>query len=473
MKISTIIILIFITLLNAQSIKRDNDFKLVAYFPVNGKISDMDEVDLSKLTHVIGAFIQSDINGDLKFPGWKYDPTKTSQEAEEEMLDSLIARAKRVGTIPMIALGTTYDGWQMTKNATARSNFISNIKQFIADKKLGGIDLDLEGWVNNSSSPFYPEEYGLLATELRDSLADSLILTSAVSAHVSHIENWNDDLISVLNWVNIMVYDIRVWNKENIANQSLFSDQVTAASLWLERGLTKDQIVFGVPFYSRGWDYDNVKPYIVDVCWSPNHQIDSSAWTWSQVSTFSYEMLRNKFTLNDNQDSVIVTQNDQMWIDDGWTAYKGTFNGILYYNGPETLIKKTNWAIDSGYGGMMIWELTGDIATDNAKSLLGTIARTIEGTTSVYNNSKTLFKNNIKLNLKNNKLEIIAPAGSYNVKILNLKGKVIKSYKRNINTNSIETLTLSKHDFASGQYLLKVNSLTNGDKCYKMFTLFN
>lgn len=484
MRVFTLLIFTCITLLNAQSQinpinnpKRSNtDFKLVAYFPVNGKIEDMEEVDLSRLTHVIGAFIQSDINGNLKFPGWKYDPSKTSQEAEEEMLDSLIAKAKRVGTVPMIALGTTYDGWQMTKDPSARSNFISNIKAFIEEKDLGGIDLDLEGWVDNTSSPFYPEPYALLATELRDSLGNDIIITSAVTANEPHVENWTDSFLSVLDWINVMVYDIRVWNEDNIANQSLFSDQVAAAGFWLDRGLTKEQIVFGVPFYSRGWDYDNKKPYAVDVCWAPNHAADSSTWTWSQIGTFSWEMLNKKFSIQANQDSVIVTPEDQMWIDDGWTGYRGTANGILYFNSHETLKSKTLWAKDSGFGGMMIWELTGDIATSDNNSLLRTIANTIEQT-DIKNikskgNLKSIYQATVAFT--NQTMNLSITSGTYYVSIIDIKGREIFKINNNYLNEGEHLFPLNNMNLSQGTYFVKIRSnLSSDNQIIKKFTIMN
>lgn len=479
----TILITICITLINVQAdsyssktrTDQYNGFKLVAYFPVNGNIEDMNEVDFSKMTHVIGAFIQSDISGNLKFPGWKYDPNKTSQEAEEEMLDSLIVKAKRAGTIPMIALGTTYDGWQMTKDPTARSNFISNIKAFIEEKELGGIDLDLEGWVDNASSPFYPEPYALLATELRDSLDTSLIITSAVSANEGHVENWTDDFISVLDWVNIMVYDIRVWNADNIANQSLFSDQIDAAKFWKARDLDKSQIVFGVPFYSRGWDYDNQRPYTIDVCWSPNHAADSSTWSWSKIGTFSYEKLYNMFTLSSNQDSVIVTQNDQMWTDDGWTGYKGTFNGVLYFNGQKTLEEKTQWAMDSGYGGMMIWELTGDLATENSHSLLGAMAKTLEdGTVSKKQNTNSLTQEyKTVLSITNQTMKVSVDPGYYDISFIDMQGKTVVKMRNEFISTVNHNISLQHFNLSRGQYIVNLNPKFNKTSFINRVILLN
>lgn len=445
-----------------------NDFKMVAYFPVNADIEDMDEIDFSKLTHVIGAFIQSDISGNLKYPGWKYDPNKTSQEAEEEMLDSLIKKSKRAGCTPMIALGTTYDGWQMTKDPTARSNFVSNIKALIEEKELGGIDLDLEGWANSSATPFYSEEYALLAMELRDSLGDDLIMTSAVSANESHVKNWTDDFISVLNWVNIMVYDIRVWNPVNIANQSLFSDQVAAAEFWEDRGLNRDQIVFGVPFYSRGWDYDNQKPYTVDVCWSPKLTADSSTWTWNKISTFTYEMLFNKFTLFPDQDSILVTPNDQMWEEDGWTAYKGTYNGVLYFNGQDLLKKKTAWAIDSGYGGMMIWELAGDLATEDSRSLLGAMVDILEQKVSI-NTINNSIKSSFKLSIKNQRINISSLSESYNLSIVDMRGREIINSKLRGN----QSIPICKLNLSNGSYIIEIKSNNNKHITSNKFLRYN
>ena len=435
-------------------------FKTVGYLPVNGAMADMNEIDFTKMTHVIGSFIFSKADGTLHFPGWKYDPSKTAEAAEEEMLDTMIVRAKRAGIVPMIALGTTSAGWEMTKSATARTNFVKNTKALMIKKGIGGIDLDLEGWVGDASSPFYPQEYALLAKELRDSLGTSFLLSSAVSANLPHVPNWTDDLLNTLDWVNVMVYDIRVWGEGDIRNQSLFEDQTASAKYWSDRGLKKSQIVFGVPAYSRGWDYDRKKPYAVDVCWSPNGT-DSTKWTWGEMGTFSYEMLRKKFTLNDDQDSVLVTPTDKMWIEDGWTGYRKTANGVLYFNGPSTLAKKTQWAIDSGYGGMMMWELTGDIETSHSKSVLGTIAKTIaaSGTTST---GSPQMRNvaGFSWSVTSQNVVISNPfVGESKLSIFDLRGRVV--YQMTANSLRSSEISLSKNELSltSGVYLLSlVNS---------------
>ena len=49
----------------------------------------------------------------------------------------------------------------------------------------------------------------------------------------------------------------------------------------------------------------------------------------------------------------------------------------MYFNGPETIAKKTRYAIEAGLGGVMIWELGQD--AEGEASLLQAITKTAAG----------------------------------------------------------------------------------------------
>lgn len=74
-----------------------------------------------------------------------------------------------------------------------------------------------------------------------------------------------------------------------------------------------------------------------------------------------------------------------------WYSYNGCIDGIdengyytddnigktFWFNTPDVIAEKTSFAIDSGYGGVMIWNYTCDLPSGNEASLLGSIGRVI------------------------------------------------------------------------------------------------
>ena len=74
-----------------------------------------------------------------------------------------------------------------------------------------------------------------------------------------------------------------------------------------------------------------------------------------------------------------------------WYAYNGCIDGIdengyyidenigktFWFNTPDVIADKTDFAIKSGYGGVMIWHYSCDLPSTNEASLLGSIGRVI------------------------------------------------------------------------------------------------
>ena len=448
--------------------------KLIAYVPTwNSNLPNfnnqqaIDKIDFSKLTHAIVAFVQSDANGNISFYEFSASPW-THQQA----LDTIVARSKRNGVKPLISLGNSIGGWNMTKSPEARANFATKIKQFMRDNGFVGLDLDLEGgW--GPDAPFYYEEYEILAQELRDSFAGEFYLTAAIGFSDKSWNGqqlWTEGFVQLMDWVNIMVYDIHLWIPSAIQNPSGFQDQVNAANLW-GRFLPKEKLVFGVPFYANGWDFDNNRRYEIEVnWWLPAG--DNNWQSWGLAA--NYYVLDSLFDLSDpNRDSIIVTQDDEVFLnhEGAMVAFRGSHNGIVFFNGRTLLKKKAKWAIENGYGGMMIWEATGDVPTTHPRSLLRALAEQFKESTgepaAILPKQAASSQNNFTFSLQNRTLKInLENANSAEIKIIDSKGKVL--YRTNQNTKSI-SLNLARKQFSSGVYFLQV--LQNGKAKSAKFVL--
>ena len=97
------------------------------------------------------------------------------------------------------------------------------------------------------------------------------------------------------------------------------------------RGFPKEKILMGVPFYGRDFDYN-----------------DGAGVTYASI-------------VDEYPDAPYMDQVDN-----------------IYYNGVETMARKTQYVLDNDYSGIMIWELAQDVGPEaDSISLLNAIYTTI------------------------------------------------------------------------------------------------
>jgi len=266
------------------------------------------DIQYDKLTHVNYAFLLPKADGGL-------EPLQN-----EAKLISMVNLAHAAGTKALIAVG----GWDigdgggndsrfttLAANPATRTTFINNLISFVNQYNLDGVDMDWEypDPVNNGGNP----DFTALMTELGDALhANGKELTAAVTAQGYYGAGVDAEVFNVVDHLNIMAYD-----GGNGAAHSPYSYAESALNYWLGRGLPASKAILGVPFYARP--------------------------SWKGFNTLLAE---------------------------GADPMADIF-GSDYYNGIPTIQAKTDLALQSG-GGVMIWELSQDVA--GQYSLLTTIS---------------------------------------------------------------------------------------------------
>ncbi len=201
-----------------------------------------------------------------------------------------------------------------------RGAFIAKLNAYIRQHHFDGIDIDIEG-------PAINKDYGAFMRDLSVALKSSgKLLTTALS------QGYGGDqvpsyVLDVVDFVNIMAYDgAGPWDKKSPGQHSSYEFAKSNVDYWLKRGLVKSKAVLGLPFYGYGFG----KAY--------------------RDGDFPY--------------AEIVA------------AYKGAENldqtgETIWYNGLGTIKLKTQYVIDSGLAGVMIWSLDEDCKGE--KSLLAAI----------------------------------------------------------------------------------------------------
>ena len=273
-------------------------FRIIAY-ATDGIIESL--IPYDKLTHINYAFLTPKEDGAFNplNNGWKL---------------KLIAQNGHAHNVKvLISVG----GWgrdsqfeTVAADPALRSVFVQNLKAFVDEYQLDGADIDWEYPDAGQSS----QNFLALIQELRTAMPDKL-LTTAVVSHGDNSAGIAPESFALFDYVNVMTYDGPDHGTLKQFEQGL--------SFWTARGLPKEKIVMGVPFYG-----DPNLPYFKIVA------EDKSA---AQTDTFDY---------------------------------LGT---TYHYNGIPTVQAKTKLAMGQA-SGIMFWTLDFDAQGD--LSLVNTIYQT-------------------------------------------------------------------------------------------------
>jgi hypothetical protein len=221
--------------------------------------------------------------------------------------------AHQAGVKVCIALGgaTTIDGGGVFATLLLdqhRTTLVDNIVAFAADRELDCVDVDLEGDGVN-------EYYEAFVTELDSKLEpQGRELTAAVA-------NWFGERITPralesFDFVNVMAYDLYTSLQTPMQTSSIEA-ATREVDRWVERGVPRDRVVYGVPFYGKRWPAGGGNP-----------------------ATVGYDELLA-------MDPAVETED---MLQPG--------GSIIYLNSRKTIQEKARLA--KTYGGIMGWELSQD-----------------------------------------------------------------------------------------------------------------
>lgn len=277
-------------------------------------------IDYAQITHINIAF-ENPVNaeGDLSF---------------NRMDSALIARAQSNHVKVLISIGGGSASGDRTLTAryfqlmsgTNRAEFAAKLANYVSIHGLDGLDVDIEG-------PSINEDYGAFITELAKAMKPKgQLLTAALSRGYGG-SKVPDSVFEHLDFVNIMAYDgAGFWAPNSPGQHSSMGFSKENVAYWLQHGLAKSKAVLGVPFYGYGF--------------GPAFR----------NGTYSYSEIVAKYPGAENTDQA---------------------GNTIWYNGIPTIKAKTQYVLDQGLGGVMVWSLDNDVKGE--RSLLSAIHQTLTG----------------------------------------------------------------------------------------------
>lgn len=326
----------------------DNDTPLVlGYYPAWVKNSfPADKVDFKILTNVIHAFAWPKADGSIEvWEGFHYP--------------ELVEATHKAGRKISVAFG----GWgncegfpPVSADPKLRATFIKNVVDFCNTYGYDGVDLDWEFPAN----PTERANLTILVTELRaalDGMGRPMLLTMAISAGTQSGEhNDYENLKDKIDWFNDMTYDFYgTWTDRAGHNAPLFGSQESVATsisfLTRRMKIPPEKILMGVPFYGRRFKAAQLYGPSTGGDGIPFREVtklmNGGGWkyNWDDVSSVPY-----------------------------LTNEAGT--EIVFFDDPESIRIKSDYAQKQGLKGIMIWALGSDFI-DGAQPLLDSIGKTV------------------------------------------------------------------------------------------------
>jgi GH18 family chitinase len=205
-------------------------FRIIGYVTDTGlQISDE---QLEQLTHVNYAFALPNHDGSLR------------ELANPWKLADYVERAHARGIAVLISVG----GWgpdpefeALAADLASRARFVAAVTSLVDEFGLDGADIDWEYPDPGASA----EAFLALMSELRSALGNDSLLTAAVAAVSPSADGVLPDVFDTVDFLNVMAYD----GGEPAHSPMSYAEE--ALDHWADLGLTPEQTVLGVPFYSR------------------------------------------------------------------------------------------------------------------------------------------------------------------------------------------------------------------------------
>jgi chitinase len=236
-------------------------------------------------------------------------------------LQGFVQTAHAAGAKVCVAMGgaTTIDTggvFATLLDDAHRPAFIDNLVAFAKDNSLDCLDVDLEG---NGVNQYYEAFVTELSARLK---ADGRELTAAVASWFGR--DITDKAMLTFDFINVMAYDLysSIQTPAQPASIEAATEQVDN---WVARGMPRDRVVYGVPFYGLQW---------------PS--------TGGQPKQITYADLIRANPAAATQDELHGNET------------------VTYLNSRSTIQAKAKLA--RGYGGIMVWE-AGQDATGDASLL--------------------------------------------------------------------------------------------------------
>ena len=374
--------------------------RIVAYWiewGIYGRNYQPADTPFHKITHLNYAFANIDPQGrvvpydtyaavEKSYPGDTWDqPIRGTYHQLNHVWKKRFPHLKTLISVGGWTLSGRFSDAALTP--ASRAVFAQSCVDFLRTYGFDGIDIDWEypvggGLDSNTVRPEDRQNFTLLLHDVRVALdaagkADGTryLLTIAAPAGYDKFANLDAGAFHAdLDWINVMSYDyFGAWDLAYTANHSVFEADLGLPSTnkalrtkyntryameqYLAAGVPASKLIPGLPFYGRAWKGVGATN---DGLHQPATGIPPGTWDdWSSGATGV-----NDFTQIARDFLAAGSGYVRHW--DPLTKSPFLYNPAAHgghwigYEDEESITAKLEWSRQRGFGGAMIWEITGD-----------------------------------------------------------------------------------------------------------------
>lgn len=277
-----------------------------------------------------------------------------------------VLKYKEYGVKVVLSIG----GWgadgfsEAVSKKETREVFIKSIIDLIKKYDFDGVDLDWEyptvSFANIKASPNDTENFTELCYELRkklDNFNKKMILSIASPCSDRYYDY--EKLNSVLDFVNIMSYDLSVSSKNAVHHCNLYENndlKIYASADKAVREISKyidiSKIVIGIAFYGRLGEFNELNKKLGDCLKEP------------QGKGYPYSKIKE----------LLLSGKEELWDEKANASYIIDNYQFISYDSKRSIKSKTEYVKKNDLGGVMFWEL----GAKDTKDLLETIYFTLK-----------------------------------------------------------------------------------------------
>ncbi len=436
--------LLFLFLMNIANAETTTSKRLIVYFPNWGtynaahKNMTVGMIPWSKVTVINHAFFEVDSSYKLASTDTFADYDKWFDHSEGWDTGDLRGHFGEYkyykSQYPSVKVLISVGGWTRGQNfhamaltAANRAIFIQSVVNFLKQYPfLDGVDLDWEyPGVNRAADPNDqydkgcpggPEDkanYTALLRELRTGLNNnglsSKLITVAAPAGYDKLELQEPDIYAqYVDWFNVMTYDFHgAWETTTNHATPLYvnpNDPSATSPVDIKNKYNVDyamrnlrdnyhisagKLNVGTPFYSRGWKNvtGGTNGMFANASGAPVGSWDNAASPGGQYPYFELKTMENASGYVKYRDQYAMTP----WL------YNSSTGVTLSYEDETSLSTKCDYINSNNFGGLIVWEISGDDAsftlTNLAYNKLITGGGTVTVATPSFNLSSGTYTN--------------------------------------------------------------------------------
>lgn len=283
----------------------------------------------------------------------------------------------------LIAIGGANDSHgskysQLVASSAKINNFVASVVAFLDKHNFDGLDVDWE-------YPKAADRHGFsnLLKSLRKAFAPKgYVLSVAVSAGRHVIDSGYDVKVMSDNvdFINVMTYDMHgSWERQADHHAPLFKRSWEGGNnnvdyiinYYISQGASASKIILGIPLYGRSWTLSSGKTSPP----APASGAGAAGLITKQAGFLGY----NEICKSVKSGTYKVVRDAQQKC--GPYAFSSSL--WVGYDDVETAIVKSKYALSSGLGGAMVWDISTDdfnnACGDGKFALCSAISKTLSG----------------------------------------------------------------------------------------------